>query len=73
MVAIEDIANHGYAGDRSRLKSDLRNLIHQRLVERRATSALKKESQQVLTLTKEGKRLIRRNGFGMDKPYSRAL
>jgi DNA-binding transcriptional MocR family regulator len=36
VVAVEDIANHAYAGDRSRLDSDLRNLIHQRLVERRS-------------------------------------
>jgi hypothetical protein len=67
VVGVEDIAKHGYAGDRSRLDSDLRNLIHQRLVERRDTSVLKKESQQVLTLTKEGKRLVRRHGFVLDE------
>jgi hypothetical protein len=66
VVAVEDLAKHAYAGDRSRLDSDLRNLIQQRLVERRDTSVLKKESQQVLTLTKEGKRLIRRHGFVLD-------
>jgi len=66
VVAVEDIAKHAYAGDRSRLESDLRNLIHQRLVARRDTSVLKKESQQVLTLTKEGRRLIRRHGFVLD-------
>jgi len=66
VVAVEDIAKHAYAGDRSRLDSDLRNLIHQGLVERRNTSALKKESHQVLTLTKEGKRLIRRHAFVLD-------
>jgi hypothetical protein len=66
VVAVEDIAKHAYAGDRSRLESDLRNLIHQRFVERRDTSVLKKESQQVLALTKKGKRLIRRNGFVPD-------
>ncbi len=63
VVALEDLAKHAYAGDRSRLDSDLRNLIHQRLVARRDTSILKKKSQQVLTLTKEGKRLIGRHGF----------
>jgi hypothetical protein len=63
VVAVEDIAKHAYAGDRSRLDSDLRNLIHQRLIARRDTSVLKKESKQVLTLTKEGKRLIRHHGF----------
>jgi hypothetical protein len=66
VVAIEDIAKNAYLGDRSRLDSDLRNLIHQRLVEQRDTSAIKKESQQVLTLTKEGKSLIRRHGFVLD-------
>ncbi len=66
VVAVEDVAKYGYAGDRSRLDSDLRNLIHQRLVERRDTSVLKMKSQQVLTLTKEGKRLVRRHGFVLD-------
>jgi hypothetical protein len=63
VVAIEVLANYAYSGDRSRLDSDLRNLIHQRLVERRETNVLKNKSQQVLTLTKQGKRLIRRHGF----------
>jgi hypothetical protein len=66
VLAVEDLAKHAYAGDRSRLDSDLRNLIQQRLVERRDTSVLKKKSQQVLTLSKEGKRLIRRHGFVLD-------
>jgi hypothetical protein len=66
VVAVEDLAKHAYAGNRLRLDSDLRNLIHQRLVARRDTSVLKKESQQVLTLTKEGKRLIRRHGLVLD-------
>ncbi len=66
VVAVEDLAKQAYAGDRSRLDSDLRNLIRQRLVARRDTSVLKKESQQVLTLTKEGKRLIRHHGFVLD-------
>ena len=67
VVAVEDIAKRAYAGDNSRLDSEIRNLIHQRLVERKDTSVLKKESQQVLTLTKEGKRLIRRHGFVLDE------
>jgi hypothetical protein len=66
VVAVEDIAKHGYVGDRSHMDSDLRNLIRQRLVERRDTSVLKKKSQQVLTLTKEGKHLVRRHGFVPD-------
>src|SRR5439155_11655669 len=48
---------------RSRMESDLRNLAGQSLVEQRGTSALKKESRQVLTLTKQGERLVRQHGF----------
>src|SRR5208282_3296593 len=66
VVAVGDLLSHAYAGDRSRLDSDLRNLIRQGLVERRETTALKKESQKVLTLTKRGERLIRRQGFVTD-------
>ena len=63
VVAVEDLANLGYAGDRSRMHSDLRNLVKQRLLLRRGTSALKKESQYVLTLTKQGQNFLRRQGL----------
>ena len=63
VVAVEDLAKHAYAGDRSRMDSDLRSLIRQGLVERRETNLLKKVSRQVLTLTKQGQRLIRRHAF----------
>lgn len=63
MVTVEDLAKFNYAGDRSRLESDLRNLKEQGLVVQRGTSALKRESRQVLTLTKQGQRLVRRHGF----------
>jgi len=63
VVSIDDLAELGYAGDRARLNSDLRNLVEQGLVQRRGTSAFKKESRQVLTLTKLGERVIRCYGF----------
>jgi hypothetical protein len=63
LVATEDLAKHAYAGDRSRMDNDLRNLIQQGLLERRETSVFKKESRQVLTLTKNGQRLLRRYNF----------
>lgn len=63
VVGVEDLAKFNYAGDRSRMESDLRNLKEQGLVVQRGTSALKKESRQVLTLTKQGQHLIRRHGF----------
>jgi len=63
VVAVEDLANLGYAGDRPAMDSDLRNLVRQGLLQRRGTSALKKESQHVLTITKQGQRFLRRHGL----------
>jgi hypothetical protein len=59
VVSVEDLAKHAYAGDRPRLESDLRNLIRRRLAERRGTSSFKKNSQQVVALTKRGERFVR--------------
>jgi hypothetical protein len=61
VVAVEDLSNLGYPGDRPGMDSDLRNLVRQGLLQRRGTSALKKESQHVLTLTKQGQRFLRRH------------
>jgi hypothetical protein len=63
VVSVEDLASLGYLGDRPGMDSDLRNLVRQGLLQRRGTSALKKESQHLLTLTKQGQRFLRRNGF----------
>jgi hypothetical protein len=63
VVAVEDLANLGYSGDRPGMDSDLRNLVRQGLLQRGGTSALKKESQHVLTLTKQGQRFLRRHGL----------
>jgi len=63
VVAAQDIAKHAYACDRSRMKSDLRSLMQQRLIELRETSVFKKKSRQVVTLTKRGQRFIRRCNF----------
>ena len=66
VVAVEDLAKLAYAGARARMESDLRNLKEQKLIEERGTSAFKKESQKILTLTKQAERLIRRHGFVPD-------
>jgi hypothetical protein len=63
VVAVEDLANLGYPGDRPGMDSDLRNLVRQGLLQARSTSPLKQESQQVLTLTKQGQRFLRRQGL----------
>jgi len=44
------------------MENDLRGLLYQGPVERSETSVLKK-SRQVLTLTKQGERLVRRQRF----------
>jgi len=63
VVAVEDLVNLGYAGDRPGMDNDFRNLVRQGLLQRRGTSALKRESQHVLTLTKQGQRFLRRHGL----------
>jgi hypothetical protein len=63
VVAVKDLANLGYPGNRPGMDNDLRNLVRQGLLQRRGTSALKKESQHVLTLTKRGQRFLRRQGL----------
>jgi len=60
VVSLEDLAQFAYGGNHERFRSDIRNLAEQGLVQRRETSAFKKESRPVLTLTKHGERLIRR-------------
>jgi hypothetical protein len=63
VVAVKDLATFGYSGDRPGMDSDLRNLVEQGLLQRRGTSPLKKESRQVLTLTKQGQQYLRRQGL----------
>ncbi|MHB8527437.1 MAG: hypothetical protein ACYDD2_14955 [Candidatus Acidiferrales bacterium] len=63
VVDTGDLARFAYAGDRARMESDIRNLVRQGLAEQRGTSALKNEARQVLTLTKKGHRLIRRQNL----------
>jgi DNA-binding MarR family transcriptional regulator len=63
VIRVEDLSELAYVGDDSRSTTDLRNLVQQGLVERRATSALKKHSQQIVSLTETGKNLIRRLGL----------
>jgi len=63
VVDTDDLAKFAYAGNRDRMESDIRNLVRQGLAEERSTSVFRKESRHVLTLTKKGHRLIRRQNF----------
>lgn len=58
-----DLTKFAYAGDRARMEIDIRNLVRQGLIEQRSTSVLKKESRQVLTLTRQGHRFLRHGNF----------
>jgi len=60
VIAVEDLTNLGYPSDRPGMEGDLRNLVRQGLLQTRGTSALKKESQRVVTLTRQGQRFLRR-------------
>jgi DNA-binding MarR family transcriptional regulator len=63
VIAQEDLARFGYGEDRLRSENDVRNLVRQGLLQRHPTSVFKKESRQVLSLTKRGQKLIRENEF----------
>ncbi|MGH9682317.1 MAG: hypothetical protein ACRD4S_01730 [Candidatus Acidiferrales bacterium] len=60
------MAEFTYDDDRSRMDSEVRALVRQGLVVLRGTNVLKKDSRQVLTLTKRGQHLILRQGFVSD-------
>ena len=63
VIAREDLIQFAYNGDRPRMENDLENLTRQGLVETRGTSVLKRNSRQVVTLTKQGQQLLRRHEF----------
>lgn len=60
VVPAGDLAHFGYQGDRSQMESDVRNLTRQGLVEQRDIEGHSSYSTKVLTLTKDGHRLLER-------------
>jgi len=60
VVDTGDLAKFAYAGNRQQMEKDISNLLRQGLTEKRSTSVFKNESRQVLTLTKQGQRFLRR-------------
>lgn len=59
VVPTEDLARFGYQGDQARMEADIRNLQKHGLVERRMIEGHSSYSTKVLTLTKEGHRLLK--------------
>ncbi|HVB59426.1 MAG TPA: hypothetical protein VNE63_23720 [Candidatus Acidoferrales bacterium] len=58
VVPADDLASFGYQGDRSQMESDIRGLTRQGLVEQRNIEGHSSYSTKVLTLTKDGHRLL---------------
>jgi hypothetical protein len=60
VVPEADLARFGYQGDRAQMESDIRHLTRQGLVEQRSIEGHSSYSTKVLTLTKDGHRLVER-------------
>src|SRR5713226_5790085 len=60
IVPADDLARLAYRGDRSRMESDLHSLSRQGLIEQRSIEGHSSYSTRVLTLTKDGHRLLER-------------
>jgi hypothetical protein len=63
VIATEDLARHAYQDHREEMKHDIRNLAQQGLIRQGAFEGPEAIRREMLTLTKEGHRLIRSNRF----------
>ena len=63
MVPADDLARLAYCGDRGRLESDVRNLCRQGLVEQHSIEGHEGYSKHVLSLSREGHRLLTRENL----------
>ncbi len=66
VVPTDDLARLGYRGDRSWMENDVQHLRHQGLIEQRSIEGHESDSKPVLTLTKEGHKLLSRQNFVPD-------
>jgi len=60
VVPEDDLAHFGYQGNRTQMESDVRSLTRQGLIEQRTIEGHSSYSTRVLTLTKDGHRLLDR-------------
>ena len=60
VVAPRDLAKYGYAGDSARMERDIRRLKEQSLLTEKTLEISRKKTLRVLTLTKQGQRLLRK-------------
>ena len=60
VVAPSDLAKYGYAGDSARMERDIRRLKEQSLLTEKTLEISGKKTLRVLTLTKQGAKLLRK-------------
>src|SRR3981189_995569 len=70
VVPEDDLARFGYQGNRAQMESDIRRLSRQGLVERRTIEGHSSYSTKVLTLTKDGQKLLIRTTMNI---YTQAI
>jgi hypothetical protein len=63
MVPADDLARLAYCGDRERMENDVRNFCRQGLVEQHSIEGHESYSKQVLSLSREGHRLLTRENL----------
>lgn len=60
VLAPSDLAKHGYVGDSARMERDIKRLKQQSLLSEKALEISGKKTLRVLTLTKQGAKLLRK-------------
>ena len=63
MVPADDLSRFAYCGDRERMESDVRHLCRHGLVEQHSIEGHESYSKQVLSLSREGHRLLTRENL----------
>jgi hypothetical protein len=67
IVPEDDLARLAYSGDRSKMDNDIRNLTRQGLIQQRSIEGHSSYATRVLTLTKDGHRLLNRERLVPDR------
>ncbi len=62
VINADDLARHGYGGDRGRMERETESLVRQGLVEEKRVEISLSKSTRMYTLTKAGRRLMRGSG-----------
>jgi hypothetical protein len=66
VIAVPDLAKYAYAGNRERMKKDIRALARQSLVREKTLEISRKKTLRVVTLTKAGHRVLKNSNHVPD-------